>query len=452
MLIQFLVGNYRCFRDETLLNLFPAKRIRTFKGHLLSDGEGKKVQALPIVALYGANASGKTTLVRAIGFARKLILNGTRADQPIRVTQFRLDEEYSELPSKFEFVIKHEGVLYTYGFTTTTQVITEEWLFGDFGRGEEVLFERATKDSKALVEVGKRLGSSEKEKQRMQFVAEGTRQNQLFLTEANERNVEGVKALYNWFSKSLVIVRPESEYHAMALRAHTDQEFSSFLERLLVSADTGISKILCEAEPLEINRHLPGIPDDVYKNVLSGIEKEGTQAVSFQRNDGRLFAVRKNSSNGTPEIIQMRTAHKTKDGKLVPFETEEESDGTRRIMHLAAAMLEVQNREITYIVDELDRSLHPHLSKFLLELFLAGTSQKGNRGQLVFTTHETSLLDRELLRPDEIWFVEKDSLGGSHMMSLSEFKLHHTLKVERGYLNGRFGAIPMVGDVRKLLN
>ncbi len=450
MLLQFMVANFRSFKDETLLNLVPAKS-RIHPDHILTDeAAGKRVQAVPFAAIYGANASGKSNLIKALAFAQELIVKGTRGEDSIPVIPFRLDVKTSEAPARFEFVLKHEGVLYTYGFVVSSHVVQEEWLFAVVKSQEIRLFERVTSEGKAHVEIGDHLAKTGKEKQRLEFVAEGTRPNQLFLTEANERNVTELKPIMQWFQTKLKIISPESFYSTLTLRAESDKEFMEYLARLLQLADTGIEDISVNAEPLDLERLFPDLPEDDRKLLRDALTDAEMGSVSTTYGKG-FFAIRRQAKD-EPLLLTLKTRHQCKGMKSVDFNTREESDGTQRLMHLAPILFGAWKTNAVFIVDELDRSMHPLLCRFVVEAFLKGVTENKAGSQLLVTTHETNLLDLDLLRRDEIWFVEKDKGGGSHLGSLSDYKLVRSdLKLSKGYLNGRFGAIPFIGDARKLV-
>ncbi len=452
MLLQFVLENFRSFHAEEILNMIPAKS-RIHDRHVLrSESKGRKVRALPLAILYGANASGKSNLIDAIAFARTLIVHGTRSEQSTGTVPFRLGANTAEAPSRFEFVLKHDGVLYTYGFAITTHEVKEEWLFAVFLRQEVRLFERLTEAGKARVEFGAKLAPTKSEKRRLEFVAAGTRSNQLFLTEANERNVDLLKPLMSWFRDHLTVVRPDAAYQPLVLRAQTDVQFKEFLSQFLGIADTGIQGIDLEAEELDFSRHFPAMSEPERKSLLDELGRDPNHYLFFRA--GKTVWGLRQEPGQAAQVLRLRTRHKTSDGRQVLFEARDESDGTHRMMHLAPALLDLQCAEHVYVIDELDRSLHPHLCRLYVDAFLRGVSEKGHCGQMILTTHETSLLDLDLLRRDEIWFVEKDKQGASHLTSLAEFKykVRADLKIARGYLNGRFGAIPFIGDARKLLS
>lgn len=452
MLLQFSISNFKSFHTEVLLNLIPAKS-RIHPDHILkSEEHGRKVKTLPIAVLYGANASGKSNLVKAISFARKLILEGTRAEKPINVTPFRLGTDSISKPSRFEFVLKHEGTLYTYGFSATEHTIHEEWLFAVVKQKEIRLFERITKDGRTVVEAGDTLATNQNEHERLKFVAEGTRPNQLFLTEAIERNVEALKPLWLWFRNYLIIINPDGKYQRLILRARGEDQFKLFLTDFLHLADTGIEGIQIKEKDFDLNHDLPSdISESSRKYALNGLTKTPEHSVFFHK-AREFFALQQKADGGT-KMLSMETQHRHEDGTLVNFNTSDESDGTHRMMHLAPALIDKPDAENTYIIDELDRSMHPLLTRLFIETFLREIKEEKSRNQMIVTTHETCLLDLDLLRRDEIWFVEKDKKSASQLTSLAEFKyqVRADLKVAKGYLNGRFGAIPFIGDIRQLL-
>ena len=452
MLLQFAVENFLSFRAESVLNLAPAKRERIHKDHILRDEkQGRKVQALPLAVFYGANASGKSNLIKAMVFAQDLIVSGTRSDQRIGAVPFRLGPTESAEGSRFEFVLKHEGVVYTYGFVVTVTEVQEEWLFAIYEKQESLLFERTTQGVRAVVDFGDRLATSTQERQRLSFVAEGTRPNQLFLTEAIERNVTALKPLMEWFRESLVIIGPDAIYGGLVQRAHSDRNFTDYLAQFLQVADTGIHGIGLKAETMDLARTFPEMPEEKRKSLLDELVKSPTKSLLLA--DGKDFYTVRMNDEGAPQLLSLETRHQTSDGREVAFATRDESDGTHRIMHLAPALLELESGEKVYVLDEFDRSLHPMLCVMYVQTFLRAVREGKSRGQIVLTTHETCLLDLDLLRRDEIWFVEKDPEQSSRITSLAEFKfkVRSDLKVAKGYLNGRFGAIPFIGDVKLLI-
>ncbi len=450
MLVQFAVQNYRSFKSEALLNLYPARSGIHSDHVLVSEEDGRRASALPVAVLYGANASGKSNLVSALATAQEIIVSNIKSGFALPVTPFLLADDTSSQPSRFEFVLKHDGVLYTYGFAATSSQIVEEWLFAVLNKREVKLFERVTRDDRAVVEPGNQLASTSREKQRLAFIAEGLQPNQLFLAEAVERNVELLAPLVHWFTHRLKIIHPDAKYTHLIPRAIDEPEFRQFLNDFLCAADTGIQSLKVISETQRTGRRPDDasapdqVPDEILKYLASSQDHFAVYRVGK-----KLLGVHLDE-DGDLEFLSLQTVHQLEDGASVSFSIEDESDGTHRMLHLAPALYNLHSTEDVYVIDEFDRSLHPGLCRAFLEGFLRSVTRSGCQGQIILTTHETSILSLDLLRRDEIWFVEKDLGGASHISSLAEFDVRQDLRIDKGYINGRFGAIPFVGDMARL--
>jgi AAA15 family ATPase/GTPase len=450
MLIQFTVSNFLSFKNEVSLNMAPAKS-RSMKNHIITDVNNKKVNVLPIGAIYGANASGKTNLINAIACSRNLIINGTRGDSSTEITPFLLDSKTEIQPSRFEFIFKHDGIVYTYGFVASSSRIHEEWLFAYYSKQESLIFERMTEENgKTVFEPGNRFVSEVGGKKPLGYIAEFIRPNQLFLTEAAvEKNVEFLKPVIHWFRDHLTIIRPNSKYKFLTLKAHRDHNFINYLSDFLKVAGTGVDQIECESEEFDPNKHLTEFPEDFRNDILSNLQNKKTEQLLIR--GPKMSATICIEENRPAQFLSLKMLHKRSDGTSVLFDPSDESDGTRRLMDLAPALQDIWQRDQVYIIDEIDRSLHTHIAKLFIETCLKGVVEKGARGQIIMTTHDTNLLDRNMLRKDEIWLMEKDRSGSSHLSSLAEYKVSDGLNYENGYLNGRFGAIPYIGDLDLLM-
>lgn len=449
MLLQFSVENFLSFREEVTLNMVPAKS-RLMRDHIIEDNRGKKASCLPIAAIYGANASGKSNLVAAIDFARNLILSATHAEGATSVTPFRLDVKTETAPSRFEFVFKHDGVLYSYGFVVDSDSVQEEWLFARYTSQESKVFERATREGKVVVQPGSRLAPTKDQRQFIRFIAQATRPDQLFLTEAAGRQVGLLRPVICWFRDHLRTIPAEPEYLFLADRVRNDPVFAKLLSRFLSDADTGISSLHTSAEKSDPDKHLSRRLEGEREAILESLRPGRVVQLLSPSPDQQGTLV--TDANQQTEYLRLKTMHTRNDGNTVDFDLSAESDGTRRLMNLAPVLLESGQHERVYIVDELDRSFHSLLSRKFVRAFLGGIQSRVLRGQFIFTTHDTSLLDREYLRRDEIWFAEKDKSGASHLTSLAEYKVSEGLRYANGYLSGRFGAIPILGDIQGLLH
>ncbi len=453
MLVQVTLENILSFKEETTFSLVGVNSDPDHFHHLAVNQAGKGRSLLPISAIYGANASGKSNLIKAIDFAKDLIIDGTRGIQTIPVSPFKLSKS-NQKPSKFQFIFTYQGNLYSYGFKLNKNQIFEEWLYGTpQGKKREVLyFERITNENKITeVKYGATLkGKNPKYKQFLDFIAQGTRPNQLFLTEALDRNVETVKPVLDWFRNVLTIIPAESSYQGLELGILSSQEFTNFLRDFLKFADTGIDSIGTEEVEFNFDSILPDIPENMREEILQEMIKVNENSVSMiESHLGKRYLLIKREE-GQLSLIQLRTQHRDDQDVLVDFSMEEESEGTQRLINLIPILFILQeNPEKVIFLDELDRRLHPLLSRRFVEMALQCRISH-SQSQLIFTTHDTNLLDLELLRKDEIWFVEKNQQGASHLYSLAEFKINPDVKIEKGYFNGRFGAIPFFGDLRNL--
>ena len=429
MLLQFTVENFLSFRERTTLSLLADGAVEHADNQVLEGPDGLKV--LRCAALYGANASGKSNLVRALKFAQGLVLEGTRPDAKTGVIPFRLEAETRNRPSHFELEVASAGVRYSYGFEITSLRIEAEWLYSVCGEQESLLFER---DASGKVALGD-LGADEERKKFLGFVAEGTRSNQLFLAEARERNVGELEGVRTALHKLWITLAGDTPIPFVEA-AYQDDALRDYASSLVADAGTGISS-------LEIR---PSLPSASQSEALSKL-LDRTGAVFAT--PGFEFAIARDAS-GTLRTYTLMALHSGKDGSSVAFTAQEESDGTRRLLTLSPLLYRLHRDAGTVAVaDELERSLHPELTRHFLKRFFAEST-----GQMLFTTHDTNLLDARLLPRDSIWFVEKDHSGASRAYSLAEFNPAQLLQLETsledGYLQGRFGAIPFFGDPQKL--
>jgi len=402
--------------------------------HIVLGGSGRKdIALLRSAVIYGANAAGKSNFVKALGFAKRLVLRGIQARKPIPIKPFKLDANSSAQPSKFEFEIRRNGSDYLYGFEINETQILAEWLHQIKKTTSAIIFERKTDTKeKTFVEFGNNIKfENKKDKEFLEFVARGTRSNQLFLTESIDREVRYFQDVYEWFEK-LTVVYPESRYD---LDLDVTSESTNAMVKYLEKVGTGICGF-------DLQRMSP--ETEIPKNVLDDVAKEikpGEQISLMENIRGQRYLVSK-SKQGELETSKLMLKHKMVDcNDDVLFDTAEESDGTIRLMDLLPIVTKPEKEPRVYVIDELDRSLHPNLCYQLIQDFLA----KPGQSQLIVTTHESNLLTFDLLRRDEIWFVEKDERGATALYSLEEYTPRYDKDIQKGYLLGRFGAIPIIG-------
>ncbi len=439
MLIRFGVQNFRSFEGDALFSMIPG-RAQQHADHILRPAQ-VDFELLPMALLYGANASGKSNLVRAMAFARNLIVNGTRPKQTLDVQPFRLCKNPDAVPSRFEFEFIAAGQAYAYGFVLDQHRIQEEWLYliQREKEVEEVIFERKT-DKEGVIKATfseKRLGDVEE--QFLQFVARGTRPNQLLFSELIENNVVALDRVDRWFRHVLTIVFPDSRFAGVEIGVHADHEFAQALAQFLHGLHTGIDEVRLK----DVDIDSLGFPSNLLAELklelgqeLKGNNGESASAyVVLEAPQKQRYMFRRVADNGIAGY-SLATVRHVSDQEIV-FELSEESDGTQRLLDLFPVLHASENK--VFVIDELERSLHPNLVRQFIQVFLNSAGDN----QLIVTTHESTLLDLSLLRRDEIWFVEKSPKGASILYSLEEFKIRHDLDIRKGYLQGRFGAIPV---------
>jgi AAA15 family ATPase/GTPase len=423
MIISFSIENWMSFRDRVTFSMVASRELQH------SDRIGTiakyKTKVLPIAAIYGGNASGKTNFFKALSFVKKLVVRGTQPDDLIPIEVFRLDGRVAKQPARFTLEMLVDENIYEYSFAVTQKAVIEEKLVLINATSEKVLFDRR----EGKPNIHKSLAKD----QLLQFVFKGTRDNQLFINNSVSQKVDTFRPIYEWFKDVLVLVTPDSRYEFDQF-PDEDHPFYKSMSEILPMLDTGIVRLGGEVMPID------NIPiEEVLKLKLREYVKEGMTVRLFEgfiitRKDGELIGKKLN------------TYHQKSDGTEVQFEVLDESDGTQRIIDLLPAFLElsVPKAKQVYVIDEIDRSLHTLLTWKLLESYLARCTLE-TRTQLLFTTHDVLLMDQQLLRRDEMWVTEREASGNTKLYSFSEFKDVRTDKdVRKSYLQGRLGGIPNI--------
>lgn len=439
MLLRFSVENFMSFRDRAEFSMVPSK-VATPKGHVVPALSRNDIAALKTSVIYGANASGKSNLIKAMSHAQTLITKGKRASQSLPHDPFLLDKHTKDKPSRFEFEIKCNETNYAYGFIVDRKKVYEEWLF-EITRVKDVAIYERVEDEFDLSGLEGRV-NSEEDKNFLSFTAMGTPENRLFLLECFERNVfkqlsylTCIQEVFGWFSNRLKIIFPNSKYHGLEMDFYNGKETTEHLARLLNAFDTGVSTL--KLHKLDFNTDVE-LPDALKTSIADSLEEQESAFVASTKS--RFQIIR--DENGEISAHKLMACHTGTGGEEVLFDLVQESDGTQRLLDLAPGLIDLLRKDYVYVVDELDRSLHPDISTNLVSNFLEKTRDK--HSQLIVTTHETCLLRLDLLRRDEIWFVSKTVDGVSKVYSLEEYKTRPDKDVRKDYLNGRFGAVPAI--------
>lgn len=414
MLIDFRVKNFRSLRDEQVLSLVAAKDTTLQDLNTFSSGVRAAPRLLRSAVLYGPNAGGKSNLIKALQYMRAAVIEsaGMPPDQDFTIKPFLLDADFSSQATEFEITLLIDGVRHQYGFALTRQRITKEYLLVYKSSKPQQWFNRQfdQKSGKYHYEFSSFL------KGKKNFWEDATRSNSLFLSMAVQLNSEQLRPIFDWFSTGLTIINEAQQLNpqfSIDMLRNVDGKQS--IKEFLVSADLSISDI----------------------DVIT--QKRLAHTFEFKA-DGEAPSVTKVDQ----DFYELRFSHSTEKGSAV-FELEEESTGTRNLLFLTGPILDILKKGRTLVVDELDTSLHPLLVKRLVELF-HNSKLNPNGAQLIFTTHDTSLLNSDLFRRDQIWFVEKDQAQASALYPLSDFSPRKNEALEQGYLMGRYGALPFFSE------
>lgn len=427
------------------------------KGTLKAEHKTSKVKGVSVLktsVLFGANASGKSNLIKAIDFGKKLVLRGTKTDTQISYQNFRLSNDSNSKDSRIEYEIQHKGKNYAYGFVFNSDIIKEEWLY-EIGTNKEVkIFERNCSKKKQfdLDNILSKLRKND-EKLFLQFIAKGTPNNQLFLNEIRTRRVkenvskiDDILSILDWFQNSLKVIFPDDKYNeGLKFELKQDEELLTTFEEFLSYFDTGIDGVCLE----KIDSAHIEVPESILEKVKEDLLSKGSEeiraAIVSNKNTTYFLSV-KDKDVVTEKFM---TKHKVKgNDDTEKFDTSDESDGTNRIIDFIPLLMDLLKGDNVFIIDEMERSLHPNLIYDLLDLFLS--KAKNINSQLILASHESSLLTQKLLRKDEIWFVVKNKFGASQLHSLEEYNVRFDKEIRKDYLLGRFKAIPKIGNRNNL--
>jgi uncharacterized protein len=418
MIIDFRAQNFRSIRDTTTLSFVASPDASLRATHCLATG----IKSVPWVtrgaAIYGANASGKSNLIFALGTMSTMVRSSTTVAETQFsewYTPFRLDQEMFAQPTEFEVNLLLAGIRYEYGFNYDGQRIREEWLtVYRTGKGQK-WFDRVWDESR-----GEEVWGSFS----THFVGpretwrKATRPQALFLTTAAQLNSELLKPLFDWFSEGLLIVNAVGLLGlGLTLQRFDEVGFKERVLEVLRAADIHISDIR--------------------------IEKKAGQQFNFQFEVGKPPTVVARQG----EVPDITFGHRAEGGTTEYFDRRFESTGTQMLFGMIGPLLDAIEKGKVLVVDDVDSSLHPMVTRFIVGLFHDPAVSKSD-AQLWMTTHDTSLLNADVMRRDQFWFVDKDARQASVLVPLTDFSPRKNEALERGYLRGRYGGLPFISSLR----
>jgi uncharacterized protein len=422
MLVEFSVANYRSILARQTLSMAASSYFNELKDLNTFDmGMEEKVpQLLRSTVLYGPNASGKSTLIQALDFMQDCVLFSQKhlqAGDAINTTPFKLTAAARAADSEFEITFVEKGVRYEYGFSCNAERFTEEWMFAYPNGRAQKWFHRVF-DAEAKKDVYKFNSSFEGEGLRKIWQSQ-TRPNALYFSTAIQLNNAQLMPAFGWFKDRLQVIASASQlgadYTVSRCKVLADKQR---IIQFMNAADLSIADLKLKESVFSLGNLPTSMPSALKDEVAREMLGKKITEVQFIHSD---------LETGAPIV----------------FEEHEESDGTRALFAFAGPWLDVTENELVLVADELDTSLHPLLVHHLVKLL----HHSGSKAQLIFTTHDTTLLSQKLLRRDQVWFMEKDETRATRLYPLSDFSPRENEAVERGYLNGRYGGIPFLKEL-----
>lgn len=419
MLIEMSVTNFRSLNGTQTFSLVKGTGDELAVSNSFKADSINALALLRSAAIYGPNASGKSNVLRALQTMKRIVLESATSRQRgdrLPVTPFRLSPETRQAPSEFEVTFVVEGVRYQYGFSATPEQIHEEWLLAyPKGRAQRWFTRIWMADQNRFEwELGNNLAG---EKQLWQ---KSTRDNALFLSTAVQLNSEQLQPVFDWFESKLYLANVGGWLPSFSAKLCESEEKSKVMD-FLNAADISIDDIVIETRPFDLNE----LPDEMPESLRNMIAGEMTGE----------------------KIREIKAIHKDSEGNSVIFDFDDESDGTQKLFSFAGPWIDSLENGHVLFIDELHDNLHPRLVRFLVELFHNPKTNSKN-AQLVFTTHETSILNQEVFRRDQVWFCEKDATQATKLYPLTDFSPRKGREnLELAYLSGRYGALPFVKSI-----
>jgi len=445
MFIRCVFNNIYSFGKETELNMFPAPRFTRLKHHRL---RGAGIEVLKLASIYGANGAGKSNLIRALALLQTIVVSGQLPSSLALARMKHFHDRETPTMLAIEFIIEENAYLYALEIGDATVEREELYLSGLGKRADELVYERSTTKNGAVTlrffdafmhsDEGRVLKSILEKN-----LIKPTMTALKVLADLGNPELLHMARAYEWFVKKFHIVTPSMKPFGLAHLIDTNPQFHQYAEETMCSFDVGIKKLRTTRKSIEEFFGEDNRQD--MERIVKEIGAQPNSMMGLYNDEGEEFVV---VQEGERMVVkQLQTMHESKDGNLVTFAISEESDGTRRLMEYLLAFKSIVSSDVTYFIDEMERSIHPLLIKEIMRKFSEDVTSKG---QLIFTTHESNLLDQEIFRQDEIWFAEKDRIGSTDLYSLCEFKEHNTKDIQKGYLTGRYGSIPFLANLKDL--
>jgi len=404
MILEFSIANFLSFKDKVTFSMLANATNGLDDNYIVFNN----LKVLKTTAIYGANASGKTNLFKILTIVISMLRSSNVANinAKLPIVPFKFDKNTINKPSEFEIKFIVDNVRYVYGFIADTNRIHEEYLYYYPNGRETKIFDRTNTNNYSF---------PQKDERSLNDIASKNAPNKFFIATATNWNYEKTKKPYKFLSEDINTFNNLGGLRDLALREYLkdDKKLKDFALEFLKKADFNIE----DYKVIETD-----VPDDMLAAIPDFIK------VGMNMKE-------------KPKVFTAFFKHK---GSDVELSYEEESMGTQIIFCFIPFIKDALNNKRVVVVDELDKSLHPYLVEMIVQMFNDPDINK-NGAQLIFNTHDTNLLKLNILRRDQIWFAEKDDKSGiSDLYPLSDFSVRKTENVERGYMLGRYGAVPFI--------
>ena len=424
MLVSFSVKNYRSFAKKQTLSMVAGTSAKRSERFSFPTFNAFSPDLLRAACVFGSNGAGKSSLVKAMDFFGDFITSSAKSTQEgedIEVTPNLLVNGLKDKPSEFEIIFIYDEVLYQYGFVVDKNRVWSEWLFSkpnaDKSRMRS-LFHREfdPNNSSYNWDINNTFIKGEKE-----VWKKSTRSNALFLSQAVQLNAEALKAPFEWVQKCLRVISTDRLSLGFTAKQCVENGWKDKVLNLLQSVDIRIHDIDIQTKEFDMS----DLPDEMSKELKEALFE------NFKNQKGKTFRV--------------DSVHKNDSGENVSLSFDDESDGTSVLFGLAGPWFDVLENGYTLVVDELHNSLHPHALKTMVGLFQDPKINKRN-AQLIFTSHETSVMTKEFMHQDQLWLAEKGDDESTQLISLSEYKVRDISNFQKSYLAGRYGGVPRLKE------
>ena len=440
MLLRFVVKNLYSFKEETEFNLFPSSKATHHLHHKVKCGD---MDAMRLTAIYGANGAGKSNLVKALQDFKFIVSTGSISKQVFQNYKFQFSKSSLSEPISMAIEFCTGGVNYYYSIEIDTGLVSYESLSISHKIKDILVFERKSNGTQTI-KFGEGYSADKSNKLFANVLQDKLLGKEALLLSFMAANYSGeipeITSAYQWFINDLIILNPKYLKNlALAFLFSKNPGMNSLLQDVLSGTKTGITSVDVGSRVIDESQLDPGF--------VKGLkDAPGIPGILQNTADDRI-----NNSivyeNGQIVYMEIQPKHQLSDGTDIKMPINFESDGTIRLIEYIPLIYLVLTRDCVVIIDEIERSLHPILIK---EIITKISESQSAKGQLIFTTHESCLLDQDILRPDEIWFAQKDTEQATQFYPLSDFNIHKTANIENGYLNGRYGGIPFLSNLNDL--